>query len=546
MSESEYDLDDELLHLAGASSENKRSKTSSSSRSKKRKVDSDNERDIESEEMSDVGPQDENADPYPYEGTYIDAEDKQKLLAMPEIKREEILAERSEQKSALQEKRLLAQMVRQQKSAGMGAGLDEDSVARAAKRQHTARGATKEKSRKLDELKARRKAKDESRKRAKMSPKSHRDRSASPQDMDISDEDSEDGMISRDQQQEERDRRLLGLSASASREEPEDTTPATVESFNRCRLTRDLVAKWCLSPWFREYVKGAWVRYLIGNEENQPIYRPYKVNDRAINHAVELKHGKSIKVFNMDRISNSPFTDREFDRLSRTCKQEGVSLPTRKELQKKHEQMRELEKQPMTEKDISAMLERKKAMSSTPSIQTLRMDRSKLNQQRSLALKRQDAKEVEILDAELARVQAQMDRLGADEVVGDTMDEKLRRVNERNRKANTESVRRAEVVEAERKRREREVMAKAAAQGGVAAGVAVAMKYDPSARLKTVPRMFNAATPTTRPATPANDSTAGTPAAEAKPANGAKPGDCRQIAFEQQMLDTIEIDLGDF
>ena len=50
-----------------------------------------------------------------------------------------------------------------------------------------------------------------------MSPKSHRDRSASPQDMDISDEDSEDGMISRDQQQEERDRRLLGLSASASR-----------------------------------------------------------------------------------------------------------------------------------------------------------------------------------------------------------------------------------------------------------------------------------------------------------------------------------------
>ena len=37
--------------------------------------------------------------------------------------------------------------------------------------------------------------------------------------------------------------------------------------------------------------------------------KPYKVNDRAINHAVELKHGKSIKVFNMDRISNSPFTD---------------------------------------------------------------------------------------------------------------------------------------------------------------------------------------------------------------------------------------------
>ena len=79
MSESEYDLDDELLDLAGAS-ENKRSK-GSSSRSKKRKVDSDNERDIESEEMS--GPEDENGDPYPYEGTYIDAEDKQKCVSTP-------------------------------------------------------------------------------------------------------------------------------------------------------------------------------------------------------------------------------------------------------------------------------------------------------------------------------------------------------------------------------------------------------------------------------------------------------------------------------
>lgn len=57
------------------------------------------------------------------------------LLALPEIKREEILAERSEEKRRAQEKRLLAQMVKQQKgSGGMVVALDEDSVARAAKR----------------------------------------------------------------------------------------------------------------------------------------------------------------------------------------------------------------------------------------------------------------------------------------------------------------------------------------------------------------------------------------------------------------------------
>ena len=57
------------------------------------------------------------------------------LLSLPEIKREEILAERSEEKRRLQEKRLLAQMVKAQKGSGGMAGLDDDSVARAAKRE---------------------------------------------------------------------------------------------------------------------------------------------------------------------------------------------------------------------------------------------------------------------------------------------------------------------------------------------------------------------------------------------------------------------------
>jgi RNA polymerase-associated protein RTF1 len=56
---------------------------------------------------------------------------------MPEIRREEILAERIEAKQRLQEKQVLAQMVKQQRSGGGTGGTfdaDEDSVAKAAKR----------------------------------------------------------------------------------------------------------------------------------------------------------------------------------------------------------------------------------------------------------------------------------------------------------------------------------------------------------------------------------------------------------------------------
>lgn len=255
------------------------------------------------------------------------------------------------------------------------------------------------------------------------------------------------------------------------------------------------------------------------------------------------------------------------------CKEEKVSFPTKGELKKKYEQMRKLQARPLTESDIDNMLKRRKEMQSTTNPSTLKMERQRLNQARSLAQKRHDYTEVAELEQKISELQAQIDASGIDHVVGDSRDEALRKVNERNRKANVEAVRKAELAESERKRREREMMAKAAREGGTAAGVAIAMKHDPSARLKTVPRMFNPSTPTTRfvrvtfvkeiptevflslrPGTPAtaSQSKAGTPGAN-DATNGNKPPVANrtsvvnsQIAFEQKLLDTIDIDLGDF
>lgn len=94
--------------------------------------------------------------------------------------------------------------------------------------------------------------------------------------MEFSSEEQEDGMFTKEEQAEERVSRLNALTSSGSRskeEDEDDQTPATVEDFNGCRLTRDLVAKWCLNPWFQDYAAGSWVRYLIGNEGSEPVYR---------------------------------------------------------------------------------------------------------------------------------------------------------------------------------------------------------------------------------------------------------------------------------
>jgi hypothetical protein len=127
--------------------------------------------------------------------------------------------------------------------------------------------------------------------------------------------------------------------------------------------------------------------------------------------------------------------------------------------------------------DITAMLARKNNFQTgKPSAQFATMERSRLNQARTLALRRQDYTEVETIDQQLSELPAAASR---DEDISDM----LAKVNERNRKANLEAVRKAELQEAERKRRERK------SQAARAAGTPT--PQDPSARLKTVPKLFN-------------------------------------------------------
>jgi RNA polymerase-associated protein RTF1 len=102
------------------------------------------------------------------------------------------------------------------------------------------------------------------------------------------------------------------------------------------------------------------------------------------------------------------------------------------------------------------------------------LERARLMQARTLALRRNDKVEAAMLDAQLAELAVESPPVQS-ESTEDTS-ALLAKVNERNRKANQEAIRRAELQEAERKRRERRLGTPTAS--------------DPSARLRTVPRMF--------------------------------------------------------
>jgi RNA polymerase-associated protein RTF1 len=109
-----------------------------------------------------------------------------------------------------------------------------------------------------------------------------------------------------------------------------------------------------------------------------------------------------------------------------------------------------------------------------PQANRVTLERARLMQARTLALRRNDKEEVAMLDAQLAELVVESPPAKSEPLEGAAA--LVAKVNERNRKANQEAIRRAELQEAERKRRERRL--------------GTPTVVDPSARLRTVPRMF--------------------------------------------------------
>lgn len=292
------------------------------------------------------------------------------------------------------------------------------------------------------------------------------------------------------------------------------------------------------------------MRYLIGSEHGEGVYRiceisnlgadcvkPYKVNDQMVNQEFELKHGKSSKFFLMDKVSNGPFESKEFERLTKVCNAEDVKLPSKRLLEKKVAQREKLVTQPMTESDVTAMLARKNQLSSNKHSQgQLTMEKSRLTQARTLAMRRQDYAEVKEIDTKLSDLAT---TAAATSVIPREEDDTdmLARVNERNRKANLEAVRKAEILDAERKRRERKL---------AAAGAAAPAAHDPSARLKILPRLFNHQSTISRPGTPLVQAPQVTSRPRSPlPASGmASRGKTK--TFESNVIESVEVDLGDF
>ncbi|KIO24932.1 hypothetical protein M407DRAFT_76345 [Tulasnella calospora MUT 4182] len=460
-------LSDEILALAGENDapvkhSRKRQGSSSkgpSSKRRKHEMTDDSEPDAESDE-------EQEELEYPLEGKFKDEADREYLLGLPEIKREEILSKRAEDMQKETERRNLERMVKSQTGPG---GSTEDAVAKAAKRKHTGIGASEKKSRGLEALKQKRQLKESRRAnktRDSESPTPRR-RSSSPS----SDSEDEEGQVHR-RGDDASD--LDGVQIKGDEK-------ITLDDLSKARLTRDMLESQCMSDRFDEYVKGAWVRLLVGNDQQgQPVYRlcevvelqrdtvdPYPLGNKMVNQLIELRHGAQTRAWPMMKISCGAFSQKEFERVMTQMEVDKIKAPSRSKLDKKGEVIRNINSKLLTDAEISAMIARQKELKKKITAGELYSKKAGLNTQRMLASKRGERDEVAKIDAQLAALESSWK---PDTPGSSGPEDVLAKINERNRRANLESMRKADLELAKRKR-------------DAAAGGAVP---DLSARVKTI------------------------------------------------------------
>ncbi|BGP55200.1 RNA polymerase-associated protein rtf1 [Rhodotorula sphaerocarpa] len=509
----------------------------SSSRPKGSKAKSSQRVDRSDDEDAEGQPTEEN--PYPVEGIYTDEAERERVAMMPELEREDFIASRRDLLTQRKMRADVAAMVArssgaaaaaQKKKAKAAFSDDEDDEygedSRATRSRKTT-GSSKTKSETIEKLKQSRAAK--GKKKTKTSD---------------SDEDYEEGPKKATRRKAASEYSGSDMEQSSDEDKPKkgrlpkSSQPvAGFEQLSGLQATRTRLANLCQAPFFDTWVQGAWVRMPKPDMTQERAYRMHQVIEvrRDTDYRVEgvktdlslrVRYGNSTMTVRMDAISNSPVQLDEYQRMVATFKADKADLPTPVQAKKLKEEFDKHTIYLLTEADVAAQLAAKnnKPMGAVA--------RARLRMELQDALRVGD----EAAAAEVRARIAEFEGPAKDKEDAD----RAKRINDRNRAANREEIKRAEAKSQEERRKQAEALLRGD----------TSVVVDKSARVKTVPRH----TYDSRPATPGGSgastpvpaaavAAAATTAAAAQ--NGApkpKGGKIESIVASRVQLDLSDLD----
>lgn len=194
---------------------------------------------------------------YPLEGKYKDQADKLRLLAMTEIDREAVLAERMAHIEREQQNRHLRNLLKSRNAADSRAAAAAAAAAtRKSLRTKSAPKKTEEATKrgKLDELR-----------------RTREERKATGRRSSFGDEDASRRMLSDGEEAE----------GFADDYVPQDERPIELDDANRCRIGRTALGKLCDYPGFDQVAPDIFVRVSLWDKEsNRSVYRMAQIKGK--------------------------------------------------------------------------------------------------------------------------------------------------------------------------------------------------------------------------------------------------------------------------
>ncbi|XP_076824456.1 RNA polymerase-associated protein RTF1 homolog [Clavelina lepadiformis] len=221
------------------------------------------------------------------------------------------------------------------------------------------------------------------------------------------------------------------------------------EKLSAIRLSRSKLEKWIHLPFFKQTVLGCYVRIGIGNHEGRPVYRVAKVTDvvetakiyqlgkTRTNQGLRLKHGQQERVFRLEFVSNSDFTDSEFFKWKQAMAEADEPLPTFDDIDKKQAAINKAQSYNINDTDIDHIIKEKGRFRKTPFNYAMR--KTNLMKQKEMAEARGDTEEVtrvgEVLD-ELEERATHLDKQRQENIAGITyINERIKSDNLQKEKA---------------------------------------------------------------------------------------------------------------
>ncbi|KAJ9636138.1 uncharacterized protein PV06_04255 [Exophiala oligosperma] len=450
----------------------------SARRARRRKVYSDDDGEVSSvsqhSESASMSQSDSEADfdsgadkpIFPYEKLYYDAEDKARIESKPEIEREEILAQRSEQverhEQDLTLRRLVAARAREEakttaKNKRKASAAELEDTQRKSTRQRTKVGGGRvgEASTAIEAYKQQRAEKnlrEEQRKRDGYVRKA-----PSPE------QDYSDAEADAESENDYDDRRYRRRSPSPPKDEP----IAELADIQRAKVGRDNFAQVCYTPGFEEAITDCYARVCLGPGQDPKVndYRlcrikgfvtgkPYAMvgsNGRPfpVERYIMAAHGRHEKAWSFLECSMSKFTEEEWRRYRVVMANDDLKLPTKKFINSKLDKINQLLKHRFTEDEIDARMRIQNEL--TEKITRAR-EKEILKEEIKGAIAEGNDELAEELENKLANIVPMKLAFGTSLFRSDSNEvsqeqERIAELNRRNQRLNAENIRKAQLAE---------------------------------------------------------------------------------------------------